>query len=100
MAKIFQNFKFPAWSCQNFSTETNPGNLIGHQFRTVHQARVLVNRANQLSRGVGFIHFRTPEEAKAAIEALHDTLPEGEQEGAKLFKVTKAKVAKPKRGRG
>ena len=28
-----QNFKFPAWSCQNFSTETqNPGNWTRHHF--------------------------------------------------------------------
>ena len=34
MAKMFQKFEFPAWSCQIFTIEINiPENQIGHQFR-------------------------------------------------------------------
>jgi len=65
-----------------------------NEYGTITQARVLMDRDTGKSRGVGFVHYKTCEEARAAIDAVNDTLPNGAK---KVLQVKFANVVKPRR---
>ncbi len=59
---------------------------------TVSSASVVTDRMTGRSRGFGFVEMSTPEEAKAAIDALDQTQMNGRS--------IKVNVAKPRENRG
>jgi len=66
------------------------------EFGEIKQARVLMDPMTSKSRGVGFVHFGTCEEARAAIDGVHNIIfPDG---GPGPLQVKFANVVKPRRG--
>jgi len=65
------------------------------EFGEIKQARVLIDRMTSKSRGVGFVHFETCEEAKAAIDGVDNiVIPDG---GTNPLQVKFANVVRPRR---
>lgn len=56
-----------------FSTTDDELQQMFAQYGTVDSARVLTDRETNRSRGFGFVEMGNDDEAKAAIEALHDS---------------------------
>ena len=58
----------------NLSYQVSDGDLLGlfEQFGTVVSAKVVTKGDSGFSKGFGFVEMGTTEEAKAAIEALHE----------------------------
>ena len=62
---------------------------------TVESARVITDKYTGQSRGFGFVEMSTPEEAQAAISALHST-----EMGGRTLTVNEAKPMAPRSGGG
>ena len=62
---------------------------------TVASARVITDKYTGQSRGFGFVEMSTPEEAQAAISALHST-----EMGGRTLTVNEAKPMAPRAGGG
>jgi len=62
---------------------------------TVESARVIADKFTGQSRGFGFVEMSTPEEAKAAIDALN-----GSQMDGRSLTVNEAKPQEPRTGGG
>jgi len=62
---------------------------------TVASARVITAKYTGQSRGFGFVEMSTPEEAQAAISALHST-----EMGGRTLTVNEAKPMAPRSGGG
>ena len=62
---------------------------------TVASARVITDKYTGQSRGFGFVEMSTPEEAQAAISALHST-----EMGGRTLTVNEAKPMAPRSGGG
>ena len=60
---------------------------------TVESARVIADKFTGQSRGFGFVEMSTPEEAQAAIAALH-----GSQMDGRTLTVNEAKPQEPRSG--
>ncbi len=56
----------------SWNTDDNSlGNAFGN-YGTVKSAKVITDRETQRSRGFGFVEFENSEDAKAAMNAMHD----------------------------
>jgi RNA recognition motif-containing protein len=62
---------------------------------TVESARVIADKFTGQSRGFGFVEMATPEEAQAAITALH-----GSQMDGRSLTVNEAKPQEPRSAKG
>ena len=62
---------------------------------TVASARVITDKYTGQSRGFGFVEMSTPEEAQAAITALHSS-----EMGGRTLTVNEAKPMAPRSGGG
>ena len=62
---------------------------------TVESARVIADKFTGLSRGFGFVEMSTPEEAQAALTALH-----GSQMDGRSLTVNEARPQEPRSGVG
>jgi RNA recognition motif-containing protein len=62
---------------------------------TVESARVIADKFTGQSRGFGFVEMATPEEAQAAITALH-----GSQMDGRSLTVNEAKPQEPRSSKG
>ena len=64
---------------------------------TVESAQVIMDRDTGRSKGFGFVEMSTPQEAQAAITALH-----GKDQGGRALKVNEAqpKTDRPRSGGG
>jgi RNA recognition motif-containing protein len=62
---------------------------------TVESAKVITDKYTNQSRGFAFVEMSTPEEAKAAITALH-----GSELGGRSLTVNEAKPQEPRFGGG
>ena len=62
---------------------------------TVESARVITDKYTGQSRGFGFVEMATPEEAQAAISALHSS-----EMGGRTLTVNEAKPMAPRSGGG
>ena len=62
---------------------------------TVESARVITDKYTGQSRGFGFVEMSTPEEAQAAINALHSS-----DMGGRTLTVNEAKPMAPRSGGG
>jgi len=60
------------------------------QFGTITEARVLINRKTNQKTGVGFIHFKTTEEAESAINGLNGSM--ADENAQKPLSIRFAKV--------
>jgi len=70
--------------------------LLFSQFGTITESRVLINRKTNDKTGVGFIHFKTTEEAQAAIDGLNGSL--ATEDATKPLAIRFAKVMGRRRG--
>jgi len=66
------------------------------QFGTITEARVLINRKTNQKTGVGFIHFKTTEEAESAINGLNGSM--ADENAQKPLSIRFAKVMGRRRG--
>ena len=66
-------------------------------YGTVSSAKVMMDRDSGRSKGFGFVEMSTPQEAQAAITALH-----GKDQGGRALKVNEAqpKTDRPRSGGG
>lgn len=81
----------------NLTYRTNSSDLeqLFSQYGNVESAEVISDRDTGRSKGFGFVEMSTEAEAKAAIEALHDS----EVDGRRLT-VNEARPREPRTGGG
>ena len=78
-----------------YSATEAEGEALFAEHGTVESARVITDKYTGQSRGFGFVEMSTPEEAQAAISALHST-----EMGGRTLTVNEAKPMAPRSGGG